>query len=325
MPDLIRHLKCGPRLGAGVTKVPYLMWTPVISHASQIERLRRALREGTLAQAYLFTGPRGVGKALVARTLATDVILSGAKDLDSSAAPQNDNIAERVARDQHPDVIWLRVLPDKSEIGMEQWRAVEAKVQFRALEGERKLIIIDDAELMSPSVANACLKTLEEPPTHTHFILVAHDADRLLPTIRSRCQQMLFSPLPQGVVQSWLVGQGIAAPVAMRAAQLAQGSLQRGKILADPQVVAQLDTMVKDVAAGISPSQVLVHASSLAVSDALPELLDGLAITLRDRLLQRAQPRLIRQIRAIEDAGQFLSVKGANKELILNELFITLA
>lgn len=285
------------------------MWNQIISHSSQIERLRRALREGTFAQAYLFTGPRGVGKAMVAQTLASEVVGDMA----------------RVARDQHPDVIWLRVLPDKSEIGMEQWRAVEAKVQFKALEGERKLIIIDDAELMSPSVANACLKTLEEPPVNTHFILVAHDADRLLPTIRSRCQSMHFSPLPQEAVQTWLVTQGIAAPVATRAAQLAQGSLQRGKTLADPQVVALLDSIVTDVAAGVSPSQVLVHASSLSTSAALPELLDGLAISLRDRMLKQLQPRVFRQIRAIEDAGQFLSVKGANKELILNEMFISLS
>jgi DNA polymerase-3 subunit delta' len=228
-------------------------------------------------------------------------------------------------RGQHPDVIELRVLPDKSEISMDQWRGVEAKVQFRALEGERKFIIIDDAELMSASVANACLKTLEEPPSLTHFILIAHDSDRLLPTIRSRCQHIVFGPLPQTAVQQWMATQGVDAAVAARAAQLAQGSFQRAQKLAVPEVLAQLDAMTRDVQNGVTPQQVLTHATALAGSEALPELLDGLALTLRDQLVQKVDRRVLQRLRAIEQASQFIATKGANKELILNELFISLS
>lgn len=283
------------------------MWTQVIGHAAQIERLQRALGADQLAQAYLFTGPRGVGKALVARELAQECIPSSA------------------TRGDHPDVIWLRVLPDKSEISMEQWRAVEAKVQFQALEGERKFIIIDDAERMNASVANACLKTLEEPPANTHFILIAHDADRLLPTIRSRCQQVVFAPLSHEVVSQWIRSQGVDARMADRASRLSQGSFQRAQKLAKVEVLAKLDSLVADLHRGMTPIQILTHATALATAAELPEILDGVMIALRDEAVSRVSARSLRRIRAVEQASQFVSMKGANKELILNEMFITLA
>lgn len=279
------------------------MWSSIIGHTSQLEQFRRALDSRTLAQAYLFAGLRGVGKALVARTL-TAVSLGD-------------------TRENHPDAIWLRVLPDKSEISMEQWRAVEAKVQFQALEGERKFIIIDDAEKMSASVANACLKTLEEPPANTHFILVAHDADRLLPTIRSRCQHLVFGPLPETAVTDWLVAQGVDSKMAQRAAQLSQGSFQRARILANTDVLTLLDVVVTDIQRGLAPRSVLTHAATLSANEALPELLDGMAVSLRNDAVHSPSPKNFQRIQTLEQASHFISMKGANKELILNEMFIS--
>jgi DNA polymerase-3 subunit delta' len=280
-----------------------------MGHRVQVERLLHAAEAGTLPQAYLFSGPQGVGKSLVARHLA-------------AAALGNE---ARVMRDQHPDLIWLSVLPEKSEISMEQWRAVEARVQFQALEGERQLIIIDDAEKMSASMANACLKTLEEPPAHTHFILVAHDTDRVLPTIRSRCQQIVFSALAVVDVEAWLLAQNIAPEVAHRAAQLSQGSLSRAQRLGSVEVLAQLDSVVKAVNAGMTPQQVLAQSSALATHAAMPEILDGLALAIREGVACQVSSKGLRCIHAVEQAQTHLSVKGANKELILNELFISLS
>lgn len=281
------------------------MWKEIIGHASQIGLLERALQSRTLAQAYLFTGPRGVGKALVAKALAAESLGN--------------------ARENHPDIIWLRVLPDKSEISMEQWRAVEAKVQFQALEGERKFIIIDDAEKMSASVANACLKTLEEPPENTHFILVAHDADRLLPTIRSRCQHLVFGPLPVATIAGWLAAQGVEPNMAQRASQLSQGSFQRAQILANVDVLTLLDAVVRDVTAGLTPRSVLTHAATLSANEALPELLDGVIAHLRDLAAAAPSHKNLNRIQVVEEASRFVAMKGANKELILNEMFISLS
>lgn len=299
------------------------MWTPIIGHVAQVAQLQRALESRQLAQAYLFSGPQGVGKALVARTLASAVIGRSVQELKEALplAP-HDN---RLARDQHPDVIWLRVLPDKSEISMEQWRAVEAKVQFQALEGDRKVIIIDDAELMSGSVANACLKTLEEPPANTHFILVSHDAGRLLPTIRSRCQQMVFAPLSIEVVSQWIKTQGADPVTAQRAAHLSQGSFQRAQKLAKAEVLAKLDALLANLRVGLTPRQVLTHATALATTEELPEILDGVAVALCSELVSHLGVHQLRRIRAVEQASQLVSMKGANKELILNEMLISLS
>lgn len=295
------------------------MWTQIIGHTPQIEQLKRAQDSKQLAQAYLFTGPQGVGKALVARTLATSALNGIAASL---SAPRND---ARLERDQHPDVIWLRVLPEKSEIVVDQWRAVEAKVQFQALESERKFIIIDGAELMNGAVANACLKTLEEPPANTHFILISHDSNRLLPTIRSRCQQMVFAPLPQSEVSRWVVTQGADVATADRAAHLSQGSLQRAQKLAKAEVLAKLDTLLVDLRAGLTPQKILTHSTTLATTEELPEILDGVAVELCSQLVSHLGVQQLRRIHAVELASQLVSMKGANKELILNEMFISLS
>lgn len=308
------------------------MWTPIIGHAAQIEQLQRVLASQQLAQAYLFSGPQGVGKALVARTLATLAVIpaelsrrdNGQRESRSDTT-RNDTAGVTKERAFHPDVIWLRVLPDKSEISMEQWRAVEAKVQFQALEGDRKFIIIDDAELMSGSVANACLKTLEEPPANTHFILVSHDAGRLLPTIRSRCQQVVFAPLSIEVVSQWIKTQGIDPVTAQRAALLSQGSFQRAQKLAKAEVLAKLDALLANLRVGLTPRQVLTHATALATTEELPEILDGVAVALCSELVSHLGVHQLRRIRAVEQASQLVSMKGANKELILNEMLISLS
>lgn len=282
------------------------MWQSLIGHDATVAPLTRAIDTQTIAQAYLFSGPQGVGKSLAAKLFA-ETVVGGA------------------TRDNHPDIIWLRVLPDKSEIGVEQWRQVEAKVQFQALEGTHKFILIDDAERMSLSVANACLKTLEEPPSNTHFILISHDANRLLPTIRSRCQQLVFAPLSQAVVEKWLQQHGADAATAKRVAVLAQGSLQRAERLAKPEVMSQLDALMHDLQLGMTPNQVLSHAATLATLAEMPEVLDALAFLLRDVAVKAPGAHALNRIRAIEQSSQYLATKGANKELLLNELFISLA
>jgi len=108
-------------------------------------------------------------------------------------------------------------------------------------------------------------------------------------------------------------------------AALAQGSLQRAQRLAKPEVLGVLDVMTRDIQKGYTPLQVLEHAASLAILPEAPEVLDGLAVALRNMAVAQPTVRVLQRMRAVEEASQYLSTKGANKELILNELFITLA
>lgn len=327
------------------------MWQQIIGADANIQQLIHAADRQSLAQAYLFAGPRGVGKSLVARTLAAHVILSAppCHPERSEGSNQNDNatrLITRILREQHPDVHWLRILSEKSEISVEQWRQLEARIQFQALEGDRKFIIIEDADRMSSGAANACLKTLEEPPSRTHFILISAEPDRLLATIRSRCQQMTFAPLAAATIVQWLQQQGAVVADPQRLARLAQGSLSQAAEL-DAEVLAQADALFAAVACGLTPTQLLKQSSDLAASEHLQLSLSCLQAMLRDTVVyamtgaapvhaavasdvtafaRRVSPtQLLRYVQAVEQCRQYLGTKGSNKELILNEMLISVS
>lgn len=151
----------------------------MIGHQTQLDRLRKAAASDQLANAYLFTGPEGIGKKLVAFQFASELLAS-----------------EKVFNSTHPDVQFITVLEDKKDISIEQLREMSAGVQMHPMEGRYKIVIIDNAERMNASAANSVLKILEEPPRATHFFLITSRPHMLLPTILSRCQKIAFSPPP---------------------------------------------------------------------------------------------------------------------------------
>jgi DNA polymerase-3 subunit delta' len=135
-------------------------------NAAALDRLRGILASGRRAHAYLFSGPEGVGKRLAAL------------DFAQALAAQ---------------VLFVSVPEDKHEIGIPQ---VHEVIRALALSSDRpRVVLIDDAHRMSDEAMNAILKTLEEPPPGTTLILVTHVPDRMLGTIRSRCQSILFFAL----------------------------------------------------------------------------------------------------------------------------------
>lgn len=156
-----------------------------------------ALASGKLHHAWILAGPRGMGKAAFALRAASALV-----------DPEGHH-ASLIANGSHPDIIAVRRLPKdppkdgdmdpgselKRSIGVDQIRAVQAMLTTRPGLAQRRAIIIDSADDMERSAANALLKSLEEPPVGTYFLLVSHASDRLLPTIRSRCQMLRFEPL----------------------------------------------------------------------------------------------------------------------------------
>lgn len=134
--------------------------------------LSRALKSGRTAHAYLFTGPRGVGKTSIARILAHEL-----NDL-----PYDDNAT-------HLDIIEIDAA---SNNGVEDVRDLREKVQLAPVSAKKKVYIIDEVHMLSKPAFNALLKTLEEPPEHIVFILATTDADKLPATIVSRTQQYGF-------------------------------------------------------------------------------------------------------------------------------------
>ncbi|MBX7099923.1 MAG: DNA polymerase III subunit delta' [Myxococcaceae bacterium] len=205
-----------------------------------VEALQAVLRRGTVPHAWLFEGPEGVGKELAAFAFAQALVCpeKPLEGCDACAA------CKRVLKGMHPDV--TRVLPEDEQvrrgwagrsdfdhtpsrdIRVEQVRALQERLAFRALESKWKVAVLLTAHAMNPQAQNALLKTLEEPPRDTVLVLVSSASDKLLPTIRSRCTRALFGPLPENVIAAHLqTARKLDAAKAAPLARLAQGSLSR--------------------------------------------------------------------------------------------------
>ena len=189
--------------------------------------------------ALLFAGATGVGKRLFALELAKTLnCLSPTATLEAcdvcGACLRIETLtrpAERIANAEtaiiwsdHKDVGML--VPDGRFIKIEQAREVEREANFRPAEGRRRVFIIDDADRLNESAANALLKILEEMPATTHFMLITSRPDALLPTIRSRCQTLRFAPLTHTEIEHHLITTHQRAGTEARlAARLARGNL----------------------------------------------------------------------------------------------------
>jgi DNA polymerase-3 subunit delta' len=183
-----------------------------------------------LAQAYCFAGPPGVGKRATAVALAQAVNclapVRALADADSPDACGACRACTRIAAGQHPDVS-LIVPEEKTVISIEQIRDLTARASLRAYEGSVKVWILDPAHEMQEPAANAFLKTLEEPPAASLFILVTTTFSALLPTIRSRCQEVRFTALSEEHVRTILTRHGRTPEEAAAAAALGGGSAER--------------------------------------------------------------------------------------------------
>lgn len=193
-----------------------------------IEALKRSISANRVAHAYLFEGQDGCGRRTTALALIQALFCTEPVNGD---ACNNCTHCRKLASGNHPDLHLLAPLPDKRDISIEQVRELQQILSLRPFEANRKACLIEPAERMNEKSANALLKTLEEPPGHAIIILLTRHADLLLSTIRSRCQQIRFSPLDNDTVTELLMQQGIDAAKAALLAPLAEGSMERAAAL----------------------------------------------------------------------------------------------
>lgn len=179
------------------------MLNKIVGHEFQKNLLARSAMEGTVSHAYLFSGPDGVGKKLVAIEFAK--LLNCQSEQPSVAAQEcGCNSCTKVDRGIHPDVVIVEY-EGIGDIKVDQVReGVEEKLYLKPFEGAFKIVIVDESERMNRSAQNAFLKTLEEPPPNSVIILITSRPQVLLPTIRSRCQIVSFSSLTKDNMQSVL-------------------------------------------------------------------------------------------------------------------------
>jgi DNA polymerase III subunit delta' len=201
----------------------------IIGHRRLVSLLSRAIARETLPPSLLFAGQAGIGKRRVAVAIAEAMnCLKPASTAEFEREACGVCAAcKRVARGVHLDVITIEP-GDSGSIKIEQVRDVIDRADYRPFEGKRRVVIIDNAEALVPAAQNALLKTLEEPPSASIFILVASMPDALLPTVLSRCPRLRFAPLSTAeVVDALIKGHDYTEAGARAAATDADGSIGR--------------------------------------------------------------------------------------------------
>ena len=192
----------------------------IIGHQQQIRLLKTAVEHERVAHAYLFDGPEGIGKKLVAQFFARIFLCESANGCGHCSS------CVKMAADSHPDFYSLQ--PDGTTIKIDQIRALQPQLVLRSFAGRGKVCLIDSAELMTHEAANALLKTLEEPTAGTLIILISSRPEGLLATIRSRCQRVRFNRLPRRELAQHLENTlAISAAEATVLAAVANGSFEK--------------------------------------------------------------------------------------------------
>jgi DNA polymerase-3 subunit delta' len=315
--------------------------------------LQHALQKDRVAHAYLFEGPSGVGKERAAIALACALLCAKARAGESCAC----NGCERVRAGKHPDVRVFRPR-DEGDRNL-QVELIRTELlpftKFAPFEAEAACVIFPEADVSFPihhaEAANALLKTLEEPRPRVTFLLLSERPDRLLPTIRSRCQRVRFRPLPSSTLASIMASHDIPEAVRAPAVALSQGRADRALALSADNLVEKLVDFVlrvDEAVASAKPGDLLDLAHELADNDQLELLLSALSLFYRDVAhiaLQTPEPNLsfphlmsaltaraqslgalacAERVAAIAAAGEAID-RNANAEIALDALLFGFA
>lgn len=171
----------------------------IIGQEAAVALLKNAFKNKRLSHAYLFIGPEGIGKKKTAINFAKLLLCESPsmnEPCDRCAA------CLKVAALNHPDVQW--VAPDGPYIKIDSIREACRRLNLKGFESSKKILIVSEAQSLNEESSNALLKTLEEPSDDTVIILLADTLKSILPTIRSRCQRIVFSALPQEMIEDIL-------------------------------------------------------------------------------------------------------------------------
>jgi DNA polymerase-3 subunit delta' len=263
--------------------------------------LRRILETGRVPGAMLLTGEDGIGKKLFALEIARALNCRAPKGAEgcghcpSCIRISKFNFPQSAESDDWKGIIWTdhpdvgMVVAPKRLLLVEQMRQIEREANFRPYEGRARVFLIEDADKLNDSSANALLKVLEEPPHTSHIVLLTSRPAMLLPTIRSRCQMIRFSPLTAEEIETHLTENKLAGATEARSrARVARGSLGRALEQDFGEYTSQREAMLrvlKALASGDNRTELLRSAEELnaaPVKDEYESRLDVLETLIRD-------------------------------------------
>ncbi len=210
----------------------------LIGQDAMVRTLRNAFATGRIAQGYMLTGVRGVGKTTTARILARGLNYSipGEVDVPTIDMPKLGEHCQAIMESRHPDVIEMDAA---SNTGVESMREITESARYRPISARMKVFIIDEVHMLSKNAFNALLKTLEEPPEHVKFIFATTEIRKVPVTVLSRCQRFdlrrVDIPTLSGHFRSIAAKEGmaIADDAVLQIARVAEGSVRDGLSILD--------------------------------------------------------------------------------------------
>lgn len=253
----------------------------ITGHKQQKNILIRTLKNRRIAHAYLFEGPDGIGKKLMALAFVRTLLCENGTSCGKCSA------CLKVDNSNHPDIHLIEA--NGSAIKIDQIRAIQQELSLRPLEGEYKVLLVDGAEYFTNGAANALLKTLEEPQPGTLIILLTNHPEKLLATIRSRCQRLPFSRLPKQQLATILAQKlNLNTTQAAVLAALSEGSFKKALGPQQEFFLEKRSKLIQSLSALSSGSTIptFSFADELeAEKESLPDILDIFQAFYRDILL----------------------------------------
>jgi DNA polymerase-3 subunit delta' len=321
-----------------------MTFSQILGHERQKDILRRAIDSGRLAHAYLFEGPEGIGKRLMALALIRAVFCQDGTGCGDCSA------CRKVDHHNHPDLHILEA--DGASIKIEQIRGLQKELSYRPLEAPKKVCLIDGADKMNPSAGNSLLKTLEEPSGNALLILLSARPEAVLSTIRSRCQRLPFVRLPQEKLRQVLLERlGVDETQGHILTALSEGSFKKALGKDRDLFIEKRRTLLKSLTA-LSPGSMIplfeLSRELAEQKELLPEILEIFQAFYRDLLLfQHGRPEqelvnidLMEKIRRVAGRETFSSLlrkldaiaasrrqldRNVNRQLAMDVLLMQLA
>ncbi|HNW39123.1 MAG TPA: DNA polymerase III subunit delta' [Candidatus Omnitrophota bacterium] len=178
-----------------------MRFNEVLGHDRALSIVKAHLANNRFSGAYIFSGPEGIGKKMVAKIIAQYLNCTGQGDWPC----ENCGSCLKIQKEQHPDLHIIQ--NEQSQIKIEDIRQILRQANFRPYEGRAKVFIIDNAHKLNIEAANSLLKVLEEPPKDVLIILITHKPQNIIKTVLSRCKVIKFPPLVRSELEEILVKQ----------------------------------------------------------------------------------------------------------------------
>lgn len=279
--------------------------------------LEKTINEGKTLHSYIFDGEEGIGKRLFAldfskAILCTSTDIKPCQKCKSCIEFNNFN---------NPDLLQVESLDGKN-IKIEQIRELLTKIAEKPINSDKKVIIINNSELMTKEAQNALLKTLEEPPQYITIILITSNQSKLLTTIKSRCTKILFEGLSKEEILSYLRQKGLDLNISDRILKAGNGSLSKTLDLIEKQdLYLKLDNIFNniekcDIVDLWKQAEILYKEKEEIIG-----LLEYINIILYENLLKDNNIKYINSVRIVEETKKRI-MANSNYDMSIDNLLL---